>query len=195
MSRRSVLLVDNYDSFTYNLAQALLLLGAEVQVVENDRATLDDLVALDPTHVVISPGPGTPERPEDLGISRQAIAHFGSRIPTLGVCLGHQAIAHQLGGRILRAPEVRHGKPSPVHHDGTGLFVGLPDPLPAMRYHSLTVDPTTVPASLRITAQTADGVIMGLVHREWPLHGVQFHPESIGTPAGPALLSNFLDQR
>lgn len=192
MGRPAVVLVDNYDSFTYNLAQAFWALGAGLTVVENDRIDLAGIRALSPSHLVISPGPGTPEHPADLGVSTEVLLALGPRIPTLGVCLGHQAIVHALGGRIVRAPEVRHGKPSLVVHDGTGLYAGLPQPFEAMRYHSLLADPATLPACLQVTATTDDGLIMGLAHREWPMWGVQFHPESIGTPVGPTLLRNFL---
>lgn len=192
MGRPAVVLVDNYDSFTYNLAQAFWALGADLTVVENDRIDVAGIQARSPTHLVISPGPGTPERPADLGVSKEVLLTLGPRIPTLGVCLGHQAMVHALGGRIIRAPEVRHGKPSPIVHDGTGLYAGLPQPFAAMRYHSLIADPATLPACLQVTATTEGGLIMGLAHREWPMWGVQFHPESIGTPLGPMLLRNFL---
>ena len=191
MGRPAVVLVDNYDSFTYNLAQAFWALGADLTVVENDRIDVAGIQALAPTHLVISPGPGTPEHPADLGVSTAVLLALGPRIPTLGVCLGHQAIVHALGGRIIRAPEVRHGKPSAIAHDGSALYAGLPQPFEAMRYHSLLADPDTLPTSLQVTATTDGGLIMGVAHRERPMWGVQFHPESIGTPGGPTVLRNY----
>jgi anthranilate synthase/aminodeoxychorismate synthase-like glutamine amidotransferase len=185
-----ILLIDNYDSFTWNLVQAFGALGAEVEVVRNDAAEPEELEAKAPERIVISPGPCTPR---EAGISNRVIQRFGPRIPVLGVCLGHQCIAHALGGGVVRARRPVHGKTSAVRHDGSGVFAGLPDPLEAMRYHSLVVDETTLPAELRVTARTDEGEIMGLRHREWPLEGIQFHPESYRTPAGVALLRNFLD--
>ena len=188
-----VLLVDNYDSFTHNLYQTLAVLGAEVHVHRNDTISRAEVEALAPSHVVLSPGPGHPGRPEDFGVCRELILDGPEDRPLLGVCLGHQGIALHLGGRVVRAPTVMHGKSSPIEHDGRGLFEGLPERFEAMRYHSLTVDPDAVPDDLRITARTPDGVIMGLEHRRRPMLGVQFHPESIGTPLGPRLLANFLE--
>lgn len=182
-------LVDNYDSFTYNLYQFLCELGADVTVRRNDRYTIDELEAFGPDGIVISPGPG---RPEDSGLTCPTIQRFAGVCPILGVCLGHQAIGQVFGGRIARAPRLFHGKVSEIHHDGHGLFAGLPNPLVATRYHSLVVDPTSVPTSLEVTAWTADRVIMGLRHRQFPIEGVQFHPESALTPHGKALLANFL---
>lgn len=188
-----VFILDNYDSFVYNLYQAIgELTGTAARVVRNDAITIEELIAADPTHVIISPGPGTPEDPAYFGVCRAAILELGPRIPTLGVCLGHQGIAAALGGRIIRAPAVMHGKTSLIDHDGAGLFAGLPSPLRVMRYHSLVVDSATLPDTLAITSRTRDGVCMSLAHREWPLYGVQFHPESIGTPDGQRLLGNFL---
>jgi para-aminobenzoate synthetase component II len=190
-----VVVIDNYDSFTYNLAQSLWMAGADAHVFEHDRIDLGGIRALDPTHLVISPGPGTAEREADLGISTRAIAALSPAIPTLGVCLGHQAIAHLFGGRIARAPKVMHGKTSLVRHHGAGIYIGLPSPFPAMRYHSLVAERDTLPECLSIEAETEDGSIMGLRHREWPLFGVQFHPESVGTPDGQRLMVNFLALR
>jgi anthranilate synthase/aminodeoxychorismate synthase-like glutamine amidotransferase len=186
-----VLLIDNYDSFTYNLAQYLGELGAEVRVARNDQITLDDIGALAPSHIVISPGPG---RPEDAGVSVAVIAAFGQRLPILGVCLGHQAIGLAFGGEIVRAPAPMHGKTSAVDHDGRGVFAGLANAFPAARYHSLVVADRSVPAALEVAARVAgEPTIMGVRHREWPVHGVQFHPESVMTGEGRRILRNFLD--
>ncbi|HLT36435.1 MAG TPA: aminodeoxychorismate/anthranilate synthase component II [Enhygromyxa sp.] len=188
-----VIILDNYDSFVYNLYQAIgELTGAAARVVRNDAITIEELLAADPTHLIISPGPGTPEDPAYFGVCRAAILELGPRVPTLGVCLGHQGIAAALGGRVIAAPKVMHGKTSLIEHAGVGLFAELPSPLRVMRYHSLVVDRETLPAELEITSRTADGVVMSVAHREWPLFGVQFHPESIGTPEGKRLLGNFL---
>ncbi|MFT5679385.1 MAG: anthranilate synthase/aminodeoxychorismate synthase-like glutamine amidotransferase [Myxococcota bacterium] len=187
-----VLLIDNYDSFTYNLAQALMVLGAEVTVYRNDAITLAQIAELAPGHLVISPGPG---RPEDAGISPDAIAMLTGRIPVLGVCLGHQAIVSVLGGVIGAARSLMHGEPSQVRHDGRGLFAGLPADLTVGRYHSLAADPAHLPAALEVSATTADGEIMAVRHRTHPTLGVQFHPESVLTPQGPALLANFLKMK
>ncbi|MCS7206397.1 MAG: aminodeoxychorismate/anthranilate synthase component II [Dehalococcoidia bacterium] len=185
-----LVLIDNYDSFTYNLYQYLCELGAEVRVVRNDQATLEDLEATQPHGLVISPGPCTPR---EAGISNDVIRHFGQRIPVLGVCLGHQCIGHVFGARVGRAPEIVHGKTSLIYHDGKGVFRGLLNPFPATRYHSLVVYEEGLPECLEVSARTASGLIMGLRHRTWPIEGVQFHPESIATPAGKDLLRNFLD--
>jgi anthranilate synthase/aminodeoxychorismate synthase-like glutamine amidotransferase len=185
-----VLLIDNYDSFTFNLVQALRGLGAEVDVFRNDAITVPEALARDPTHLVISPGPG---RPEDAGVSIAMIGAFLERRPILGVCLGHQALGALLGGQIVRADRLMHGKASPIHHDGQGIYAGLPSPFEAGRYHSLVVD--ELPAALVRTAWTAEGELMGVRHREWPVEGVQFHPESVLTPHGNALLANFLALR
>ena len=184
-----ILVNDNYDSFTYNLVQALGELGAELQVWRNDAIDADGARAEAAAGIVMSPGPG---RPEDAGACCEIVEALGSEVPILGVCLGHQAIAATLGGVVGRAPEVVHGKTAKIEHCGDGLFKGLPQPLEAARYHSLIVERDSLPESLEITATTGDGLIMGVCHREWPLHGVQFHPESIATPDGPALLQNFL---
>jgi anthranilate synthase/aminodeoxychorismate synthase-like glutamine amidotransferase len=186
-----LLLLDNYDSFTYNLYQYLSELGAEVQVHRNDKISLDEIEALHPDHIVVSPGPCTPN---EAGLSCQVIETFGSRIPTLGVCLGHQAIGQVYGGRVIRAPEPMHGKTSPMYHSELGVFRGLPRPFEANRYHSLIVERLTLPDVLEITAETNDGLIMGLRHRTYPVEGVQFHPESIMTPVGKDLLRNFLER-
>jgi anthranilate synthase/aminodeoxychorismate synthase-like glutamine amidotransferase len=188
-----VVILDNYDSFVYNLYQAIgELTGVAARVVRNDAITIEELLAADPTHLIISPGPGTPEDPAYFGVCRAAILQLGPRIPTLGVCLGHQGIAAAFGGRVVRAPQVMHGKTSLVEHDGAGLFAGLPSPLRVMRYHSLVVDAQSLPDALIVTSRTQDGVCMSVAHREWPLVGVQFHPESIGTQDGKRLLGNFL---
>ncbi len=186
-----LLMIDNYDSFTYNLYQYLAELGAEVVTVRNDKTTLEDIEAMDPQGIIISPGPGTPL---EAGISNDVISHFGPRLPTLGVCLGHQCIGYVYGAKVDRAGEIRHGKTSMIHHNGQGVLAGLPDPFEAIRYHSLVVYPETVPDELEVTAWTDNGLIMGLRHKEHPVEGVQFHPESIMTPVGKALLQNFLDR-
>jgi len=184
-----VLVIDNYDSFVYNLVQCLGELGAVPVVHRHDQLGIDDIADLDVAGIVISPGPG---RPEDAGISMDVISRWGSSVPILGVCLGHQCIGQVYGGRVVRAPELMHGKTSWIHHRGAGVLGGLADPFEATRYHSLMVERASVPPSLEITAETADGVIMGLRHRTYPVEGVQFHPESILTGAGPQLMANFL---
>ena len=180
-----ILVLDNYDSFTYNLVQYFGELGAEVLVRRNDEITIDEIRALKPERICISPGPCTPK---EAGISNDVIRSFGQTTPLLGVCLGHQC----MGGDVIRAPRLMHGKTSPIHHDGKGVFAGLPNPFEATRYHSLIVKRETFPACLEITAETAEKEIMGLRHREFPVHGVQFHPESILTLEGKKLLANFL---
>jgi anthranilate synthase/aminodeoxychorismate synthase-like glutamine amidotransferase len=185
-----IAVIDNYDSFTYNLVQCLGELGAAVRVFRNDALSVQELDELDPSHIVISPGPGGPS---DAGVSRQVIRQLGTRRPVLGVCLGHQCIADVFGGRVVRAKRLVHGKTSPVHHHGTGLFVGLPSPFDATRYHSLIVE-EPLPDELVVTAFTSEGEVMGLRHKTYPIYGVQFHPESILTDAGPHILRNFLDQ-
>jgi anthranilate synthase/aminodeoxychorismate synthase-like glutamine amidotransferase len=184
-----LLLIDNYDSFTYNLYQYLSELGAEVEVRRNDKVTLDEIEAMQPAQIVVSPGPCTPN---EAGLSCKIIETFGPRIPLLGVCLGHQAIGQVFGGRVIRAPQPMHGKTSLMYHQEQGVFQGLPSPFEANRYHSLIVERSTLPDELEITASTADGLIMGLRHRRYPVEGVQFHPESIMTPMGKHLLRNFL---
>lgn len=186
-----VLLLDNYDSFTYNLAQYLGELGAEVVVRRNDRVTLADIEQMRPTHLVISPGPG---HPEQAGISIDAIRELGPRLPVLGVCLGHQAIGCAFGGRVVRAPHVMHGKPSTVEHDGRGIFEKVSGPFQAARYHSLIVSEDDWPAGLEVAARaTDDGLVMALRHRTYPIHGVQFHPESVLTSEGRQMLRTFLE--
>ena len=189
-----LLMIDNYDSFTFNLVQYFQQLGAEVKVVRNDALTVDQIAALAPERIVISPGPGTPD---EAGVSLQVIEQLGPRIPVLGVCLGHQSIGQVYGGHVIRAGNIMHGKTSPIRHEGKGVFAGLPDGYTATRYHSLVVDKDRLPDALEVTAWTEndDGSIeevMGLRHREYPVEGVQFHPESILTEHGHALLKNFL---
>ena len=184
-----VLVIDNYDSFVYNLVQELGELGADPVVHRNDTIDIEGIRAAAPDAILISPGPG---RPEDAGISMAVVRELAGEFPILGVCLGHQAIGEVYGGDVVAAPTLMHGKTSSVHHDGRGVFAGLPEPFVATRYHSLVVEPTTVPEVLEVTATTGDGVIMGLRHRSLLVEGVQFHPESLLTPSGPALLSNFL---
>ena len=185
-----LLVIDNYDSFTYNLVQYLGELGATVEVRRNDRVTLDEIEnRLRPERIVISPGPGTPN---DAGITLDVIQRFAGKVPLLGVCLGHQAIGQAFGGKVIRAPELMHGKASEVHHDGKTIFAGVNDQFQAGRYHSLIVEKKSLPDCLEISAHTADDIIMGLRHRELKVEGVQFHPESILTPEGKQLLANFL---
>ncbi len=186
-----LLIIDNYDSFTYNLFQYLAELGQEVRVIRNDKTNLREIEAISPQQIVISPGPGTPER--NAGISNEVVRYFGPRVPILGVCLGNQCIAYSYGGGVCRTDEIRHGKASLINHDGKGVFQGLPNPFSAIRYHSLAVDPESVPDCLEVTARTADDIIMGLRHRQYPTEGVQFHPESIKTEAGKEILRNFLN--
>jgi anthranilate synthase component 2 len=191
-----LLMIDNYDSFTFNLVQYLQMLGAEVKVVRNDAMSVEQIAALQPSHIVVSPGPKTPN---EAGVSLEVIRQLGPRIPVFGVCLGHQSIGQVYGGDVIRAGNIMHGKTSPIRHEGKGVFAGLPDRYEATRYHSLVVDKNTLPAALEITAWTEnpDGSmeeIMGLRHREYPVEGVQFHPESILTQHGHALMKNFLDR-
>jgi len=187
MSR--VILIDNYDSFTYNIVQYLGELGCDVKVFRNDEVTLEALARLKPERIVISPGPGGPE---DAGISCEVIRRFGGKLPLLGVCLGHQCIGHVYGGKVSRAPRLMHGKTSLIHHDSTGIFRGVANPFRATRYHSLIVERAGLPSCLRVTAWTKEKEIMGLAHRRYPVFGVQFHPESIMTDNGRQLLNNFL---
>ena len=184
-----ILVLDNYDSFTYNLVQYFGELGAELVVRRNDRTTIDEVEELRPEKICISPGPGTPD---EAGISNDLIRHFGPRIPVLGVCLGHQCIGQVYGGQVVRAERIMHGKTSPILHEGDGVFRGLPIPFEATRYHSLIVRRETLPDELEVVAETSDHEIMGLRHRRHPVHGVQFHPESIMTGEGKKLLANFL---
>ncbi len=184
-----LLLIDNYDSFTYNLFQYLSELGEEVVVVRNDKTTIEEINKMKPQRIVISPGPSTPLR---AGISNDVIRYFGSKLPVLGVCLGHQCVGYSYGGSIGQAKEIMHGKSSQIHHDCMGVFAGLPNPFPAIRYHSLVVERDGLPNCFDITAWTEDGTIMGLRHRQHPVEGIQFHPESFMTEAGKDLLKNFL---
>ena len=184
-----MLLIDNYDSFTYNLVQAFAAQGADVMVYRNDAITVDEALALKPTHLVISPGPG---RPEDAGVSLDMIGAFKDSVPLLGVCLGHQCLVHHFGGNIVRAERLMHGKTSMAKHDGETLFEGLPEEFEVGRYHSLCAEQESLPAELELTAQTERGEIMGVRHRQLPLEGVQFHPESVLTPEGDKLLANFM---
>jgi len=186
-----LLMIDNYDSFTYNLYQYICELGAEVEVARNDKISLEEIQDMSPEGIIISPGPSTPL---EAGISNDVIRHFGPNIPTLGVCLGHQCIGYVYGAKVDRADEIRHGKTSMVNHSGAGVLAGLPNPFEAIRYHSLVVYPETMPDTLEVTATTGDGLIMALRHKEHPIEGVQFHPESILTPDGKHLLQNFLDK-
>jgi len=185
-----ILVIDNYDSFTYNLVQYLGELGAELRVYRNDKITLEEIRKMAPAKILISPGPG---EPKDAGISEDVIRTFGAKTPILGVCLGHQAIGEVFGGRIVRAKNLMHGKTSKIYHNGRGLFKGIRDPFDATRYHSLIVERASLPKVLQITAETRDKEIMGLIHREYPVYGVQFHPESILTSEGKKLLNNFLE--
>ena len=186
----TTLLIDNYDSFTYNLYQYLSELGAEVVVHRNDQLTVEECEALAPERVVISPGPG---RPSGAGLSTEIVRRFAGKAPVLGVCLGHQCICEAFDGEIVGAGEIKHGKTSTISHDGQGVFAGLPDPFTAVRYHSLAADPPSLPESLTVSARSESGVIMGLRHKRYTVEGVQFHPESIATEHGKALLQNFLD--
>jgi anthranilate synthase/aminodeoxychorismate synthase-like glutamine amidotransferase len=186
-----IFVLDNYDSFTYNLVQYLGELGATLHVRRNNQVTLDEIAALAPSHIVISPGPG---RPEDAGLTPGVIERFGPSVPILGVCLGHQAIGLVCGGRVVRAPVPMHGKTSVIEHDGRGVFTGLASPIEASRYHSLIVEEHGLPDVLQVSARSrGDGIIMGLRHKTWPLQGVQFHPESVLTSEGRRMLRNFLD--
>jgi len=188
---RTVIL-DNYDSFTFNLYQYIGELDERPLVFRNDQISFEDLVTLRPDRIVLSPGPGSPEDPAYFGVCKRVILEMGRDVPLLGVCLGHQGIIHAFGGHIGRARQVMHGKTSTIVNDGKGVFIGLPRSIEVMRYHSLVGDPDTLPDCLEITATTADGVIMGVRHRSYPIEGIQFHPESIGTPAGKTILMNFL---
>jgi anthranilate synthase/aminodeoxychorismate synthase-like glutamine amidotransferase len=185
-----ILLIDNYDSFTYNLYQYLCELGAEVRVVRNDEITVSEVEAIAPERLVVSPGPCTPG---EAGISVELIERLAGKLPILGVCLGHQCIGEAFGGTVAYAGEIRHGKSSRIEHDGKGVFRGLPNPFEAIRYHSLAIQPESVPECLEVTARSDSGVIMGVRHRQLAIEGVQFHPESIATPVGKDLLKNFLE--
>ena len=186
-----ILVIDNYDSFTYNLVQYLGEMGADLDVRRNDTLTVADVAAMQPDKILLSPGPGTPD---DAGITLDVIREFGPKTPIFGVCLGLQAIGQALGGRVIRAEKLMHGKTSPVSHTGKGVFTGLPSPFEATRYHSLIVERATLPDCLEITAETADGEIMGVLHKSWPLEGVQFHPEAVLTEHGKQMMRNFLER-
>jgi anthranilate synthase/aminodeoxychorismate synthase-like glutamine amidotransferase len=185
----TVLLIDNYDSFTYNLVQSFLVLGARVEVFRNDQISIQEAQSLNPTHLVISPGPG---RPDDAGVSLQMLAAFEGQLPILGVCLGHQSLVQHFGGKIISAARLMHGKTSQIEHDGQSLFSGLSQPCEVGRYHSLAVDRELIPETLEVTSRTTGGEIMGVRHKRLPIEGVQFHPESVLTPEGDKLLDNFL---
>lgn len=185
-----ILMIDNYDSFTYNLVQAFRGLGADMQVVRNDKIDVDGIRALAPAAIVLSPGPGNPD---SAGITLEAVKAFAGAVPMLGICLGHQSIAQAFGGKIVHARRLMHGKTSPISHDGRGMFAGLPQGFAAMRYHSLAVDRGTLPECLEISAESDDGEIMGLRHRTMPIESVQYHPESIGTPEGERQIMNFIE--
>lgn len=187
-----LLLIDNYDSFTYNLVQAFMVLGADVLVHRNDQITVDEARALEPSHLCISPGPGTPH---EAGVSMKMIEAFAGTVPVFGVCLGHQSLVEVFGGKVVRAGRLMHGKTSFVHHDGRGVFVGMPEPFEAGRYHSLIAQPQSMPDALEVTARTNEGEIMGVRHKTLAVEGVQFHPESVLTPQGPVLMGNFLKLR
>ena len=184
-----ILLIDNYDSFTYNLFQYLSELGAELTVARNDRITIKEIGTMSPDAIVVSPGPSTPQ---NAGISNEVIRHFGSRLPILGVCLGHQCVGYAYGGTVSHAGEIMHGKSSLIHHDSKGVLTGLPNPFEAIRYHSLSIQQEGLPNCLEVTAWTDNGIIMGVRHREYPVEGIQFHPESIMTKVGKDILRNFL---
>jgi len=189
MSAPRLLLIDNYDSFTYNLVQAFMVLGAEVIVHRNDQITIDQAKALEPTHLCISPGPGTPQ---EAGVSMNMIEAFAGELPIFGVCLGHQSLVEVFGGKVVRAPRLMHGKTSLVHHDGKTILEHMPAPFEAGRYHSLIAQPDSMPRELEVSARTSEGEIMGVRHTKYMIEGVQFHPESVLTPQGPQLMGDFL---
>jgi anthranilate synthase component 2 len=184
-----ILIIDNYDSFTYNLVQLIGQYTREITVLRNDKVTVEQISQMRPSHIVLSPGPG---RPEDAGICIEVIQKLGTRIPLLGVCLGHQAIGQAFGGKVIHAPSLMHGKTSSIHHNSTGLFSNVPLPFSAARYHSLVIEKETMPKELEVTATTDDGIIMGVRHQHYPIEGIQFHPESVLTEAGPHIISNWL---
>ena len=191
MGPNMILLIDNYDSFTYNLYQYISELGGRVKVVRNDKVTLEDIEEMSPEKIIISPGPCTPDK---AGVSNEVIEKFGPTIPTLGVCLGHQCVGYTFGGRVGRADEIMHGKMSQIYHEGKGVFSGLPNPFEAIRYHSLAICREDLPNELEVTAWTENGTIMGIRHKKYPVEGIQFHPESIMTLSGKDLLANFLNR-
>jgi anthranilate synthase/aminodeoxychorismate synthase-like glutamine amidotransferase len=193
MSERRVIILDNYDSFVFNLYQAVgEITGEAPMVFRNDSIQVSEIAALDPTHIIVSPGPGDPQHPKYFGTCNETIVQLGPKVPLLGVCLGHQGIAAAFGGEVVRGPMPTHGKTSLIVHDGEGVFEGVTSPIEGMRYHSLVVDKERLPEDLTVTATTPDGVVMGIRHRTHPIHGVQFHPESIGTPTGNRIVANFL---
>ena len=187
-----ILLIDNYDSFTYNIYQYLCELGADVRVVRNDEATVEEIADMKPEKIVVSPGPCTPEK---AGVSNDVVQRLGSRVPTLGVCLGHQCVGYSYGGTVGPAGEIMHGKMSLIHHNGKGVLRGIPSPFEAIRYHSLAISPDDLPEELEVTAWTDNGIVMGVKHRTHPVEGIQFHPESIMTRVGKDILRNFLETR
>ncbi|MBI5414152.1 aminodeoxychorismate/anthranilate synthase component II [Candidatus Peregrinibacteria bacterium] len=190
---KKTLVIDNFDSFVFNLVQYVGELGGNPIVFRNNEITFEEAEKLAPTHIIISPGPGNPEDEKYFGVCGNLILKMGSKIPLLGVCLGHQGIAAVFGGRVVKAPEIMHGKASQIFHEGKGILNGLPNPLEGMRYHSLVADEKTFPSCLEVTARTENGLIMGLQHKEFPIYGIQFHPESIGTPEGKRIVKNFLE--
>ncbi len=193
----TILIIDNYDSFTYNLFQYIGdVTGEEAAVHRNDKISFEQIVEMNPDHIVVSPGPGSPDNTRDFGICARVLKELGSTIPILGVCLGHQGMIHHMGGKVVRAPEIVHGKMSAIKTDSKGLFEGLPETIEIMRYHSLIGERDTLPECLEVTAELADGsgMIMGVKHKQWPMFGLQFHPESVGTPDGHAMMRNFFKQ-
>ena len=192
MPKLKTLIIDNYDSFVYNLVQYIGEQEGNPVVYRNDKITLEEIEKINPTHIVISPGPGNPTDPHYFGICSQVILKHGKKIPVLGVCLGHQGIYAAFGGKIVKAPEIIHGKTSQIKHNGKSVFVGIKSPIEGMRYHSLMGEKSTLPDCLEVTAETEDGLIMGVQHKEYPIHGIQFHPESIGTAEGKKIVKNFL---
>ncbi len=192
MSSLKTLIIDNYDSFVYNLVQYIGEQGGNPVVFRNDKITVEEIKEINPTHIVISPGPGNPTDPHYFGICNQVILEYGKKIPVLGVCLGHQGICSAFGGKIVKAPEIMHGKTSQITHTNKGILKGIKSPLKGMRYHSLMCNQSSLPDCLEITAKTEDGLIMGVRHNKYPIHGIQFHPESIGTVEGKQVVKNFL---
>ncbi len=190
--RLKTLIIDNYDSFVYNLVQYIGEQGGNPVIYRNDEITLDEIEKIQPTHIVISPGPGNPTDKHYFGICNQVILEYGKKIPLLGVCLGHQGICAVFGGKIVKAPKIMHGKTSKIKHNEKGVFEGIENPVRGMRYHSLICAKDSVPAELEVTAETDDGIVMGVQHKEFPIHGIQFHPESIGTEEGKRMVGNFL---
>ncbi len=192
---KKTIVIDNYDSFVFNLVQYAGEKGGNPEVYRNDEITLEEVRAKNPTHIIISPGPGHPADPHYFGVSKDIIVELGKAIPVFGVCLGHQGITTSFGGNVIKAPSIMHGKTSRITHDGSTLFAGVSNPFTAMRYHSLVAEESSLPECLKVTARTDDGIIMALEHRKYPIYGVQFHPESIGTPEGMKMIENFLQLR